>query len=220
MEYIFVRHGITENLEGNRIQGWSPAPLSSRGRLQAQAAADRLKAEHGITGLFSSPVHRTLETAQIISATLELPVQELACLAERRMPSRYWGVPRSEIAEYLAAAAEHVRDPDWAWDDDDTLRTIVERARAVVRFLLEHAAQPGKIVLVSHGTIMRHIMATLLLPENSPISAWAEVHASMLGPQPCAFAEVAPGPAQLAMRAWNDWTHLRGLLDYDTDPGA
>jgi hypothetical protein len=46
------------------------------------------------------------------------------------------------------------------------------------------------------------------------------VHNAMLGPQPCAFAEVAPGPARMALRGWNDCTHLKGLLDYDQGPGA
>src|SRR5437764_14866883 len=99
MEYIFVRHGITDNLEGGRIQGWSDAPLSVRGRQQAQAAADRLAAEGGVTAIFSSPVYRTMETAGIISAALGLPVQPLPCLAERRMPSRFWGVERAQIMD-------------------------------------------------------------------------------------------------------------------------
>jgi len=46
------------------------------------------------------------------------------------------------------------------------------------------------------------------------------VHNALLGPQPCAFAEVAPGPARMAVRGWNDCAHLTGLLDYDQGPGA
>jgi broad specificity phosphatase PhoE len=220
MEFYFVRHGITEHLEGGRIQGWGPTPLSTRGREQAQAAADRLAAEGGVTAVCSSPVHRTMETAGIIGATLGLPVQELGCLAERRMPSRFWGMARSEIGDYLSQFAAHVHEPDWAYEDEDSLRACIERAREVEAFLMQHAREPGRIVLVSHGTIMRLIMSTLLLPEDAPPGFWADVHNAMLGPQPCAFAEVAMGAARLAMRGWNDCTHLEGLLDYDQGPGA
>jgi broad specificity phosphatase PhoE len=220
VEYIFVRHGITANLEGGRIQGWSPAPLSARGRKQAQAAATRLAALASVTTIYSSPVFRTMQTAGIIGAALGLPVNELPSLAERRFPSRFWGVERSQLGDYLAQFAAHVHDPDWAFEDEDSLRTSVERARDCVRFLKAHASEPGVMVFVSHGTIMRLIMATLLLPEDAPLPSWADVHAALLGPQPCAFAEVAPGPARLAVRAWNDIAHLRGLLDFDRGPGA
>jgi broad specificity phosphatase PhoE len=220
MEYIFVRHGITDHLEGGRIQGWSPTPLSARGRRQAQAAADRLAAGGGVTHICSSPVYRTMETAEIIAARLHLAVEEFPPLAERRMPSGCWGRRRDEIGDYLRAFADHTHDPDWAYEDEDSLRTCVERARAVVRFLHDHAAEPGMMVLVTHGTILRLIVATLLLPEETPLAVWTDVHNAMLGPQPCAFAEVAPGPARMALRGWNDCTHLKSLLDYDQGPGA
>jgi broad specificity phosphatase PhoE len=220
MGYIFVRHGITENLEGGRIQGWSPTPLSARGRQQAQAAAGRLAIEGGVTRIYSSPVRRTMETAGIIGSTLGLPVEQFAALAERRMPSRFWGMARTDIVEYLAAFEAHSHEPDWAYEDEDSLRACIERARDVVAFLHEQATEPGKMVLVTHGTILRLIIATLLLTDETPLSAWADVHNAMLGPQPCAFAEVAPGPARMAVRGWNDITHLKGLLDYDQGPGA
>lgn len=220
MDYVFVRHGITDHLEGGRIQGWGDTPLSARGREQAQAAADRLKAQGGVTAVLSSPVHRTLETANIIGATLGLPVQPLPALAERRMPSRFWGKRRDEIADYLAQFALHTREADWAYEDEDSLRASVDRAREVVRYLHDLAAEPGLTVLVSHGTILRFIVATLLLSEGAPLSQWADLHASLLGPQPCAFAEVSPSGERMAMRGWNDCAHLAGLLDYDGGPGA
>jgi probable phosphoglycerate mutase len=220
VDYVFVRHGITDNLEGGRIQGWGDTPLSARGRQQAQAAADRLKAQGTATALFSSPVYRTMETANIIGATLGLPVQPLPALAERRMPSAFWGKPRDQITEYLAAFAQHTHEPDWAWEDEDSLRMTVDRAREVVCFLREHAGEPGLTVLVSHGTILRFIAGTIMLPDDAPMAQWADVHASLLGPQPCAFMEVSPSGTRFAMRGWNDCAHLAGLLDYDGGPGA
>lgn len=220
MDYVFVRHGITENLEGGRIQGWSAAPLSERGRKQAQAAANRLAALGTVTAVYSSPVHRTMETAAIIGQAVGQSVQELPALAERRMPSRFWGKRRDEITDYLEQFARHTHEPDWAYEDEDSLRATADRARELVRFLDARAAEPGVAVLVSHGTILRFIVATVLLPPAAPLPQWTDVHDALLGPQPCAFAEVSPGPGGLAMRGWNDCTHLAGLLDYDGGPGA
>jgi probable phosphoglycerate mutase len=220
VDFVFVRHGITENLESGRIQGWSPAPLSERGRQQAAAAAKRLAAEGGGVALYSSPVARTMETAAIIGAELDLPIHEFAALAERRMPSRFWGLRRDEITAYLEEFARHTHEPDWAYEDEDSLRTIIERARSVVDLLHEQAGRPGRAVLVTHGTILRFIVATLLLGDGAPPAAFADLHDSLLGPQPCAFAEVALGPKRMAMRGWNDTNHLAGLLDFDGGPGA
>jgi len=220
VDFVFVRHGITENLEGGRIQGWSNAPLSARGRAQAEAAAKRLAVEGGAVALYSSPVARTMETAGIIGAELGLALRPLAGLAERRMPSRFWGLRRDEISDYLQEFSRHTHEPDWAFEDEDSLRTVIERARTVVDFLHEQAGLSGRAVLVTHGTILRFIVATILLGEGAPPAAFADLHDSLLGPQPCAFAEVAPGPKRMAMRGWNDITHLAGLLDFDGGPGA
>ena len=220
MDFIFVRHGITENLEGGRIQGWSSAALSERGREQARAAGNRLAAMGTVSAIYSSPVHRTMETATIIGNSLGLSVRELAGLAERRMPSRFWGMARADIVDYLTEFDRHAHEPDWAFEDEDSLRTCAERARSVVGFLHDQATSPGTMVLVTHGTILRLIVATLLLPDDAPLATWADVHNALLGPQPCAFAEVAPGPARMAVRGWNDCAHLTGLLDYDQGPGA
>lgn len=220
MQYVFVRHGITSNLEEGRIQGWSQVPLSKQGRLQAHAAATRLAAEGGVKAIYSSPVCRTMETARIIAEVVDLPVFELEALAERRMPSRFWGQRRADIGEYLSEFARHTHEPDWAFEDEDSLRVCVERAQAVVRFLREHVAEAGKTVLITHGTILRMIVATLVLGESGSLPLWAEFHDSMLGPRPCAFAEVGPGSVRLALQTWNDGAHLNTLLGIKLDPGA
>ncbi|MHB8573828.1 MAG: histidine phosphatase family protein, partial [Dehalococcoidia bacterium] len=143
-----------------------------------------------------------------------------AALAERRMPSRFWGQDRDSTLSYAAEFALHTHEPDWAYEDEDSLRTCVERAREVVAYLHAHATYPGKMVLITHGTILRFIVATILLPEGAPLPQWTDLHNALLGPQPCAFAEVALGAARMAVRGWNDITHLKGLLDFDQGPGA
>jgi broad specificity phosphatase PhoE len=70
---LLVRHGETTwNVEG-RYQGQADPPLSERGRAQAEATAQKL-ADQGLQVLYSSPLRRASETAQIIALRLGLSV--------------------------------------------------------------------------------------------------------------------------------------------------
>ncbi len=76
---ILVRHGETEwNVQG-RYQGRSETDLSARGRDQADRLAGRL-AEVRIDSIFSSPLRRTMATAEAVArgrALRVVPVPEL-----------------------------------------------------------------------------------------------------------------------------------------------
>ena len=68
-------------------------PLSPDGRAQAAMAANFLTS-HSPTVIYTSPLDRTLQTAQIIAAQLDVPVAIDERLAEHR---------REEMAEQVAA---------------------------------------------------------------------------------------------------------------------
>jgi broad specificity phosphatase PhoE len=64
-QITLVRHAITEwNITG-RFQGHTDTPLSEDGRLQAHALAKHLK-KAKVDLIYSSPLSRALETAQIV----------------------------------------------------------------------------------------------------------------------------------------------------------
>ena len=76
---MFVRHGATApNLAGLRCGGDLDVPLSPQGRVQAQAAAARMRTLDWPVGLLvSSDLQRTRETARIINQvfpTIELVI--------------------------------------------------------------------------------------------------------------------------------------------------
>jgi probable phosphoglycerate mutase len=80
-----VRHGETEwNLEQRR-QGRADSPLTERGVAQARAAARALHLELGKAPelrIVSSPTGRAFETARIVAAELDLPLESEELLAE------------------------------------------------------------------------------------------------------------------------------------------
>ena len=76
-----VRHGQTDwNLEG-RYQGQSDVPLNENGRFQARTLAQKLQ-HHPFAAIYTSDLERARETAEIIAASLHLPVTIDARLRE------------------------------------------------------------------------------------------------------------------------------------------
>ena len=72
---ILVRHGETEWNRSRRIQGSnSNISLNETGRQQAESLALRLKSEP-VQAIYSSPLQRTLDTAQAIARHHQLEVQ-------------------------------------------------------------------------------------------------------------------------------------------------
>ena len=85
MRLYFVRHGESEanttGLFSNRPPG---AALTAAGREQAESLAVRLH-DAGITQIYSSPLLRARQTAEILSAALNAPVEVTDALREYDM---------------------------------------------------------------------------------------------------------------------------------------
>lgn len=78
---LLARHGRTAyNAEG-RFQGQGAVPLDATGRAQANELAE-VVAARGIAGLWSSPLARALQTAEVVAARLGLELHEDARFAE------------------------------------------------------------------------------------------------------------------------------------------
>lgn len=72
--FLLVRHGESEYVKKGRLAGRLPGVhLTEAGRKQAQALAERLQAAP-IRAVYSSPLERTLETAQPLAQALGLEV--------------------------------------------------------------------------------------------------------------------------------------------------
>jgi broad specificity phosphatase PhoE len=73
---ILIRHGHTNfNIPGQkeRLRGWLDIPLSSQGLAEAEETA-RIVADFGAKTIYSSDLTRALQTAEIISRTVNAPI--------------------------------------------------------------------------------------------------------------------------------------------------
>ena len=93
----FVRHGEVHNPDNiyyGRLPGFH---LSAEGVRQASVAANVLK-KHQIAAIYSSPLERTIETAEVIARQLGLPLKISDLLIEVASPVD--GQPLSALEEF------------------------------------------------------------------------------------------------------------------------
>jgi broad specificity phosphatase PhoE len=158
-ELLLVRHGqSTANAKGI-WQGQMEFPLSERGRAQASLAGHGLSGEP-FEGLYSSPLSRALETAEIIRdrAGFEGQAVPVDGLSERNggiLEGHTWAEQEQrnpELAKKFLAIPEEER---WALVGAETDEEVIARFEEALSSI--RALHPGgsRIVVVSHGGVMR-----------------------------------------------------------------
>jgi len=105
MQAILVRHGETEYNAQGMLQGYSPVPLSARGRQQAMLVGQRLRSIRP-AAFYSSDIQRAHETALIISQHVGLPVQLCPGLREWNI-GNWINRMADEFYTHLAAMGAH-----------------------------------------------------------------------------------------------------------------
>jgi broad specificity phosphatase PhoE len=167
--FHIMRHG-QHTLLGQVLAGRTPGiPLSERGREEARWLADRLAGER-VSALYSSPIQRTRETAEILAERLRLPVRERAELIEL------------DYGEWTGWTFDQVRgDPRWqSWTRNRSLaalpggETMREVQKRVVEAFFELAQEHREevIAIVSHGDVIR---AALLFALGMPLDLYARI---------------------------------------------
>jgi broad specificity phosphatase PhoE len=157
MRAVLVRHGETAQNAKGIFQGYSPVPLSARGRQQAALVAERLISIRP-QRLYSSDLQRAMETADMISQRLALPVLPRAGLREWNIGT--W-IGKSTVAylEHLQVLGAHPVTHVPAGGESQ-LQTQARMVAQMQELAGQHAGET--IVCVSHGTaidlLARHIL--------------------------------------------------------------
>jgi probable phosphoglycerate mutase len=158
---FMVRHGATELSAEDRFAGVTNVELSDEGREQARRLSERLSAEK-ISAVYASPLGRTVETARILAAPHNLPVQ--TCDGFREISHGHWeGMKRREVEEkFPKEMAEWEKDPyTFAPEGGESGLAVTARALpALIDLVREH---PGEnILIVSHKATIRLLLSSLL----------------------------------------------------------
>ena len=148
-QLVLVRHGETEWSVERRHTGRTDVQLTQQGRSEATHIRDTLT-RFDFTAVFSSPLSRALETAQL--AGLDPAID--ADLVEWDY-GRYEGITTAEIRTSL---------PNWSvWTapipDGESLEEVAERTDRVIERVLP---LDGTVALVAHAHLLRVLGARWL----------------------------------------------------------
>jgi probable phosphoglycerate mutase len=166
-----VRHGHYDLLD-RALGGRADHALSAEGRAQAARAGEALR-RRGIATVFSSPVQRARETAEIIAEAAGAELREEPAFAE------------VDFGDWTGASFDALQD-DLEWRAWNTFRGAARppggelmlevQARAVGSLLRIAAAHPGgEIAVVSHSDVIKSVLAHLL---GSPLDLMRRIEIS------------------------------------------
>ena len=140
-----VRHGasVDQKLIRGRLPGY---PLSKKGRKQAERAAEFL-ADKKITAVYSGPLERARQTAEIIARKKHLKAKVAKQLNEWNAPKwegKYWSqVPQTDVIKYVFR-------PTTLDVGGETIKNIADRFSKFCRAVSAHS----DAVCVSHRDVI------------------------------------------------------------------
>lgn len=161
MKLILARHGETSLNKSGRIQGLNADPLNQTGGEQAHALASALRHELPFK-LYTSPVPRAQETAQVIAGALALNPETLEDLKEAD-PGELEGLTGAQMRDSFPEFAKR-----WAADSGnaqmpsgESLAQVQERAWRSVCLMLERH-EDEVVVAVTHNFVVQTIVCKVL----------------------------------------------------------
>jgi len=147
-----ARHGRTAYNHERRFQGRLPVALDEVGRQQALELAARAR-ELSPAVIWSSPLRRARETAEIVAEQLGLELREDERLMETDAGS-WTDMTFAEVqARWPEQFARFARlDPDFAFPDGES---FAQQQKRVVDGLAQIAGGPAPALVVCHGVVIR-----------------------------------------------------------------
>ena len=166
---FLVRHGQTSwNLGAGQVRyrGQTDIPLDEVGHAQARALAVRL-ADEPVSGIYTSPLQRAVQTAQPTAEGHALPVVPHPGLLDMNL-GEWQGLTHTEAARrYPEIHRRWLEAPQAVMlPGGENLAAVLERGKAAVTELLaRHAGET--VLLVGHQVVNKVLVCWLLGLDNS-----------------------------------------------------
>lgn len=156
-QLLLIRHAVNDWVGKKRLAGWTPGVhLNEEGRRQAEMLAQRL-ADIELKAIYSSPLERTLETAEIIGQPHGLPTRTLAGIGEVRY-GEWTGQKIEDLTKTDLWQVVQFHPSGARFPDGEAIRDM--QARAVAEIDSIRADHPeDTIAVVSHADVIKAIIA-------------------------------------------------------------
>lgn len=161
MKLYFIRHGETVWNTQAKLQGKSDIPLNEKGVALARVTGEAL-ADVPFAAIYSSPLKRALQTAQLVAGDRDIPI-----VTDRRLEEIGFG-----IWEGLSCHKDHYEIPSDSFQDffldpfgyqppaqGETVRHVCGRTADFLEELIRKMGKEESNVLIScHGCTLRALM--------------------------------------------------------------
>jgi probable phosphoglycerate mutase len=200
---VLVRHGATVHTASKRFSsglgGRNPG-LSDEGRAQVREVADWLAPlATSIEAVVTSPVRRTVESAQILAERLQLPLVEEPGLAEMEFGT--WdGLTFGEVQErWPGDLTKWLGSVDVAAGGGETFREVEGRVlTSLARMLRRYAG--GTVLVVSHVTPIKTLVAHAV---EAPLTSLFRMELSTASVSVVSFVDSDTEGVRGSMRLYN-----------------
>jgi broad specificity phosphatase PhoE len=158
-EFFLIRHGQSTANASGVWQGQMEFPLSEEGRLQARLAGKAL-AGQAFDAIYSSPLGRAFETAEIIAreARFTGPVVPIDGLMERHggsLEGTTYAEREARNPEFTKKLLGLPEEERWTLVGAETDEEVLARFEEAISDLRAHHEAGARLVVVSHGGVMR-----------------------------------------------------------------
>lgn len=152
-----VRHGETVLPKGICI-GQTDTPLAKQGikNITEKTLPNLAALQLENPRLISSPLSRTMQTAQILSNGLNIPVEQEAALKEINM-GKWDGLAFSYIKKHYTAEYEQ-RGTDFAYFRTPCGESFFDLQQRVLEFIIPLCHTKGSAIIVTHAGVIRTLL--------------------------------------------------------------
>ncbi|MBI5664159.1 MAG: histidine phosphatase family protein [Nitrospirae bacterium] len=172
MNLLMIRHGEIPSNVNKVYAGRSPESLTRSGVLQAIQASEKLKG-YKIDALYSSPIQRALETAQIIAEKVGVDLRVDGSFRELEM-GPWEGMSEDDVARLYPnewSVWSH-KPAELKLPGRETLDELLARVLAGIRNLYQDDPA-NNTVIVTHVAIIRVL---LLWHERMSLNLYKTIH--------------------------------------------
>src|SRR6266567_5616215 len=200
---ILARHGHVEGINPVRFRGRLDLPLTATGKRQAEATAKRIQATWTPSAIYTSPMQRSVATAQAIAAPFVLRVQPVEGLNDIDYGDWQGFTVEEAKSRWPDEIESWFRSPHRAHiPGGEALPAVLSRTSAVLRdVLLNHPDEVA--VIVGHESVNRVMLLHVL---GLPLSAYWRV-----AQEPCAINELDFSRDEWTVGSINENWHLHGI---------
>jgi broad specificity phosphatase PhoE len=203
---LLIRHGHVEGIAPERFRGREQLALTAQGRAEAAAVARRIAASWKPSHIYTSPMDRSVKTAEAIARACGIAGPE-RCADLNDIDYGAWQFKAfaDAEAENPALFAAWFATPHLVrFPNGESLQDLAARAADALRLVLARH-RDETVALVGHDSVNRALLLQFL---DLPLSSYWRIAQS-----PCCINEIDVADGKVCVLRLNETHHLDQIGD-------